>query len=310
MDTPSHHKVIVIGSGPAGYTAAIYLSRANLQPLVIEGYMSGGQLMWTTEVENFPGFPEGVMGPDLMQNMRKQAQKFGAQFLTVDATRVDLTSTPKVIETSKGSFTADSVVISTGATARMLGLESEKRLVGHGVATCATCDGAFFKDKVIAVVGGGDSALEEATFLTRFASKVYLLHRRDTLKASDAMQDRARANPKIEFVWNVEVAEFHGEKKLENITLRDTQTGELRPLEVSGCFIAIGHIPNTGMFAGQLELDSLGYLHTEGKSSKTSIPGVFACGDVQDHVYRQAITAAGSGCVAALDAERYLDHHA
>ncbi|PIV90374.1 thioredoxin-disulfide reductase [Candidatus Gracilibacteria bacterium CG17_big_fil_post_rev_8_21_14_2_50_48_13] len=309
MDIPSHQKVIVIGSGPAGYTSAIYLSRANLKPLVIEGYMSGGQLMWTTEVENFPGFPEGVMGPDLMQNMRKQAEKFGATFLTVDATKVDLQANPKVIETPKGTFTADSVVLSTGATARMLGLESEKRLLGHGVATCATCDGAFYKEKEIAVVGGGDSALEEATFLTRFASKVYVLHRRDTLKASDAMQDRARANPKIEFIWNVEVAEFVGEKKLEKVILRDTQTGEMRDLAIAGCFIAIGHIPNTTMFQGQLELDSLGYLHTEGKSSKTTIPGVFACGDVQDHVYRQAITAAGSGCVAALDAERYLDHH-
>lgn len=305
----SHEKVIVIGSGPAGYTAAIYLARANLNPLVIEGYMSGGQLMLTTEVENFPGFPEGIMGPDLMMNMRKQAERFGARFLTVDVSKVDLKSAPKRVEAATQAFTADAVIVATGASARMLGVESEKRFVGHGVATCATCDGAFYRGKTIAVVGGGDSAMEEATFLTRFAEKVYILHRRDSLKASQIMQDKAMNNPKIEFVWNVEITEFIGEKKVESIMLRDTVNGETRSMPIDGVFIAIGHVPNTTIFEGQLELDAMHYAHTEGKSSRTNIDGVFACGDVQDHTYRQAITAAGSGCVASLDAERYLEHH-
>lgn len=302
-----HENVIVIGSGPAGYTAAIYLARANLNPLVIEGYMAGGQLMWTTEIENFPGFPEGIMGPDLMMNMRKQAERFGARFITKDVTKANILGEKKEITVGNDTYTADAVIIATGATARLLGIESEKRLIGHGVATCATCDGAFYKGKVVAIVGGGDSAMEEATFLTKFASKVFVIHRRDTLKASQIMQDKAKANPKIEFIWNTEIAEFIGEEKVVGVVLRDTVDGTTREMALDGVFIAVGHIPNTSLFAGQLDLDEIQYAHTHGKSSQTNVPGVFACGDVQDHVYRQAITAAGSGCMAAIDAERYLE---
>lgn len=309
MSNP-HEKVIIIGSGPAGYTAAIYLARANLSPLIIEGYLSGGQLMTTTEVENFPGFPDGVMGPDLMLNMRKQAEKFGTRFLTKDVTKVELTTSPKVVHCGSETYTADAVILATGASAKLLGLESEKRLIGRGVATCATCDGAFFKEKLVGVVGGGDSAMEDATFLTKFASKVYIIHRSDTLRASQIMQDKAKANPKIEFIWNTTIAEFVGEQRLEKVVLADTQTGEKRDMQLDGVFIAIGHTPNTMLFADQVDLDELHYARPEGRSSRTNLEGVFVCGDVQDHVYRQAITAAGSGCMAALDAERYLDHHA
>lgn len=308
-DTSTHEKIIIIGSGPAGYTAAIYLARANLSPLIFEGYLAGGQLMTTTEVENFPGFPEGVMGPDLMLNMRKQAERFGARFVTKDVTKVDLTMTPKRVEVGNEVYTADAVVIATGASARLLGIESEKRLVGHGVATCATCDGAFYRGKKVGVVGGGDSAMEEATFLTRFAEKVYIIHRRDSLKASQIMQDKAKANPKIEFIWNAEIAEFVGETKLESIVINDTVTNQKHSMPIDGVFIAIGHTPNTRLFEGQLELDELGYILPQGRSSRANIPGVFVCGDVQDHVYRQAISAAGSGCMAAIDAERYLEHN-
>ncbi|RYX97520.1 thioredoxin-disulfide reductase [bacterium] len=299
--------VIIIGSGPAGLTAAIYTARANLNPLMIEGYTAGGQLMWTTEVENFPGFPEGKMGPDLMMDFRTQAEKFGTRFITEDVTKVDLSQKPFVIEVDGVVHKANSVIVATGATAKLLGLESERRLMGHGVSTCATCDGAFFKNKPIAVVGGGDSALEEAIFLTRFASKVYLIHRRDKLRASKIMQDKAAANPKIEFVWNSAIEEVVGDKKVTAVKVKDVNNGETRDIELDGIFIAIGHTPNASLFTGQLDLDHQGYLHTPGKGAKTNIEGVFACGDVQDHVYRQAITAAGSGCMAAIDVERYLE---
>lgn len=299
--------VIIIGSGPAGLTAAIYTARANLNPLMVEGYSSGGQLMLTTEVENFPGFPEGRMGPDLMMDFRAQAEKFGTRFITEDVTKVDFSQRPFIVDVDGVIHRAKSVIVATGATAKLLGLESEKRLMGHGVSTCATCDGAFFKNKPICVVGGGDSALEEAIFLTRFASRVYLIHRRDKLRASKIMQDKAFANEKIEFVWNSEIEEILGDKKVHSIRLNNIQTNEKREIELEGVFIAIGHTPNAGLFHGQLDLDHQGYLHTHAKGSKTNIEGVFACGDVQDHVYRQAITAAGSGCMAAIDAERYLE---
>lgn len=305
--TENVENVIIIGSGPAGLTAAIYTARANLNPLMIEGYTAGGQLMWTTEVENYPGFPEGRMGPDLMMDFRTQAEKFGTRFITEDVTKVDFSQRPFTVDVDGVIHKAKSVIVATGATAKLLGLESEKRLMGHGVSTCATCDGAFFKNKPICVVGGGDSALEEAIFLTRFASKVYLIHRRDKLRASKIMQDKALANPKIEVVWNSEIEEVLGDKKVHSVRLNDTVNGEKKELEVEGVFIAIGHTPNASLFTGQLNLDHQGYLHTEGKGSKTNIEGVFACGDVQDHVYRQAITAAGSGCMAAIDTERYLE---
>ena len=299
--------VIIIGSGPAGLTAAIYAARANLNPLMVEGYTAGGQLMWTTEVENFPGFPEGKMGPDLMMDFRAQAEKFGTRFITEDVTKVDFSQKPFIVDVDGVIHKAKSVIVATGATAKLLGIESERRLMGHGVSTCATCDGAFFKNKPICVVGGGDSALEEAVFLTRFASKVYLIHRRDKLRASKIMQDKAMNNPKIEFVWNSAIEEVVGDKKVTSIKLNDLVTGDKREIELEGVFIAIGHTPNASLFKGQLDLDHQGYLHTPNKGSKTNIEGVFACGDVQDHVYRQAITAAGSGCMAAIDAEKYLE---
>jgi thioredoxin reductase (NADPH) len=304
MDT---REVIIIGSGPAGLTAAIYNARANLHPLVIEGIGAGGQLMLTTDVENYPGFPSGILGPELMTQFREQAVRFGAEFVTANVDRVDLTSNPKRVWVDNTEYTAHTIIISTGAEARMLGLESERELLGHGVSTCATCDGFFFRQHEIAVVGGGDSALEEATFLTRFADKVTIIHRRKELRGTKIMQDRAFANPKIEFKWNSVVEKIKGDTRLEGVLLRDTETNETSELAVTGLFVAIGHDPNTALFKGQLELDEDGYIITQNGSAKTSIPGVFAGGDVQDRTYKQAITAAGSGCMAALEAEHYLE---
>ena len=312
----SHHPVIIIGSGPAGLTAAIYAARANLAPLVIEGELSstsdqpGGQLMLTTEVENFPGFPDGIMGPDLMLKFREQAARFGAEFLTAKATSVDFSQRPFRVSVNDQVFAADSVIVSTGAQSLMLGLEPEERLLGHGLSTCATCDGFFFRGHEIAVVGGGDSAIEEATFLTKFASKVTLIHRRDSLRASKIMQDRALNNPKIEMLWNSTVVDLQGGDKLEGAVVRNVLTGAETTLAVTGLFVAIGHRPNTDLFKGVLDMEESGYLVTKPGSSYTNIDGVFACGDVQDHTYRQAITAAGSGCMAAIDAERWLEAHA
>ena len=300
--------VIIIGSGPAGYTAAIYAARAQLNPLMIASSVEpGGELMKTTEVENFPGFPEGLMGPELMANFQAQAERFGTEILFDDVVEVDLTGEVKIVKTGGGeTFEAKSVIISTGAAYRELGLPNEKALSGHGVSWCATCDGFFFREKTIAVVGGGDSAMEEANFLTKFASKVYVIHRRDSLKASKIMQQRAFDNPKIEFIWNSAVAELKGETHLEGVTLENTQTGETSELTLDGLFIAIGNDPRVNLVENQVELTEERFIKVEGRSSKTSIPGVFAAGDVIDPTYRQAITAAGSGCVAALDAEHYL----
>ena len=312
------HEVVIIGSGPAGLTAAIYTARADLKPLIIEGEPSstsdqpGGQLMLTTDVENFPGFPDGIMGPDLMSNMRSQALRFGTEVLTTKVLKVDFLQHPFQIWTSnpegEPTHVANSVIVSTGARSVMLGLEAENRLIGHGLSTCATCDGFFFRDQEIAVVGGGDSALEEAIFLTKFASKVSIIHRRDELRASKIMQQRAFNNPKIEFIWNTTVEEILGEEKVEGVILSNTVTSEKKSLPVTGLFIAIGHRPNTDLFIDQLQMDENGYLVTGADSSITNVEGVFACGDVQDHTYRQAITAAGSGCMAALDAERWLEN--
>ncbi len=305
--------VIIIGSGPAGLTAAIYAARASLAPLVIEGELSstsdqpGGQLMLTTEVENFPGFPTGIMGPELMTNFRDQAERFGTEFITDKVTRVDFSARPFRVYIRDTEYTANSIIVSTGAQSLMLGLPEEESLIGHGLSTCATCDGFFFRNQEIAVVGGGDSAIEEATFLTKFASKVYLIVRRDALRASRIMQDRAIANEKIEIVWNSQITALHGETHLTGATLIDTITKESRPLDVTGVFVAIGHRPNTDLFKGILHMEDSGYLITKPGSSYTDIPGVFACGDVQDHTYRQAITAAGSGCMAAIDCERWLE---
>ncbi|MDN7121178.1 thioredoxin-disulfide reductase [Nocardioides sp. ChNu-153] len=306
--------VIVIGSGPSGYTAAVYAARANLAPLVFEGSVTaGGALMNTTEVENFPGFRDGIMGPALMDEMRAQAERFGAELVPDDVVSVDLTGDIKVVRTETDTYTARSVVLAMGSGYRKLGIDGEDLYSGKGVSWCATCDGFFFREQAIAVVGGGDSAVEEATFLTRFASKVYLIHRRDSLRASAIMADRAFKDPKLEVLWNSEVAEIHGGDKLESVTLRDTVTGETRPLEVTGLFVAIGHDPRSELLGGQVDLDDEGYVLVRHPSTATSIPGVFAAGDLVDHHYRQAITAAGTGCAAALDAERYiadLDHAA
>ena len=314
---PDHKEVVIIGSGPAGLTAAIYTARANLNPLVIEGEPSstsdqpGGQLMLTTDVENYPGFPAGIMGPELMSNFRSQAERFGAELLTKKVTHVNLLSKPFEVwvgdPSANPDFTADSVIVSTGAKALMLNLPNEIALVGHGISTCATCDGFFFRDQEIAVIGGGDSAVEEAMFLSRFASKVTIVHRRDQLRASKIMQDRAFSNPKIEFLWNHEVAEYIGDTKLEGLRVQNVIHQSQSILEVSGVFIAIGHTPNTSIFENQLTLHDNGYIKTDSDSSRTNIEGVFACGDVQDYTYRQAITAAGSGCMAAIDAERWLE---
>jgi thioredoxin reductase (NADPH) len=311
----SLRNVIIIGSGPAGLTAAIYTSRANLAPLVIEGEPSstsdqpGGQLMLTTDVENYPGFPDGIMGPDLMVNFRAQAERFGAEFLTAKVTRVDFASRPHKVFVGDDEYQAEAVIVSTGAQSLMLGLPAESRLLGHGVSTCATCDGFFFRGHEIVVVGGGDSAIEEATFLTKFASKVTIVHRRDELRASKIMQDRAFANDKIEFLWNHTVTDVFGEDTVTGVEVTSTVDGSVSKLPATGMFVAIGHRPNTDLFAGALEMDDNGYLLTEPDSARTNLDGVFACGDVQDHVYRQAITAAGSGCMAAIDAERWLEEH-
>jgi thioredoxin reductase (NADPH) len=302
--------IIIIGSGPAGYTAALYAGRARLRPLVFEGSVtSGGALMNTTDVENFPGFPDGVLGPDLMDHLRKQAERFGAELVADDVTEVDLKATPKVVRVEGDTYLAKTVIIASGSAYRELGVEGEKRLSGHGVSWCATCDGFFFREQDIAVIGGGDSAMEEATFLTRFAKSVTIVHRRDTLRASKIMQDRALANSKIKFVWDSEVAEVLGEDRVTGLRLRNLRTGEESTLPVSGMFVAIGHDPRSELFTDQLETDEDGYLVVDSPSTRTAIDGVFAAGDVVDRTYRQAITAAGTGCAAALDAERWLADH-
>jgi len=304
-------EVIIIGSGPAGFTAGIYTARAGLNPLLIASSVEiGGELMKTTEVENFPGFPEGLQGPELMAHFQAQAERFGTEVMYEDVVEVDLKGDIKIVKTGNGqTFEAKTVILATGAAYRELGLPREKELSGHGVSWCATCDGFFFREKTIAVVGGGDSAMEEANFLTRFASKVYLIHRRDTFKASKIMQDRAMANPKIEVIWNTEIAELKGETNLEAVTLRNTLDGTTKDMDLDGLFIAVGNDPRVWLVENQLELTAEKFIKVEGRSSKTTLPGVFACGDVIDPTYRQAITAAGSGCVAALDAEHYLMNH-
>jgi thioredoxin reductase (NADPH) len=308
MPSPPRN-VLIIGSGPAGLTAALYAARANLQPLLIEGLEAGGQLMLTTMVENFPGHRDGIMGPDLMGEMRAQAEKFGTEIIQGNVASVDLCSSPIVVKTTEAEYAASTLIIATGASARLLGLPSERTLMGHGVSTCATCDGYFFRGQEIAVVGGGDSAMEEAVFLTRFASKVTLVHRRGTLRASKIMQDKARANPKVAWMLDHEVEEIKdtGKGEVTAMVVRSNATGAKTEIPLHGVFVAIGHTPNTSLFRGQLELDQNGYIVTH-DGAKTSVAGVFACGDVQDHIYRQAITAAGSGCMAALDAEHYLEN--
>ncbi|HNI34586.1 MAG TPA: thioredoxin-disulfide reductase [Microthrixaceae bacterium] len=315
-----HREVVIIGSGPAGLTAAIYTARANLNPVILEGEPSstsdqpGGQLMLTTEVENFPGFPEGITGPELMLNLRSQAARFGATILTVKSSRVDFSQRPFRVWVgdphAEPTYLADSVIVATGAQSLMLGIEAERRLIGHGLSTCATCDGFFFREHDICVVGGGDSALEEAMFLTRFANSVTIIHRRDQLRASKIMQDRARSNPKIRFMWNSVVEDIVGDASVTGVVVRNLETGVVDEHPFTGVFVAIGHRPTTDLFVGQLELKDNGYIVTEAKSTRTSVDGVFACGDVQDDYYRQAITAAGSGCAAAIDAERWLEAQA
>ena len=311
MDKKSHYQVIILGSGAAGLTAAIYAARANLAPLVIEGSQPGGQLTITTDVENFPGFPKGIMGPDLMEEFKKQAIRFGTEMLFGEVTGVNLKQRPFQINVCNDHYTCDALIVATGATAKLLGLDSEMKLMGHGVSACATCDGFFFKDKELVVVGGGDTAMEEATFLTKFATKVTLVHRRDTLRASKIMQERAQNNPKIAFIWDSAVEEVYGDPKSGGVTgvkLKNLKTGKTTDFKCDGLFVAIGHEPNSKLFVGQLELDPTGYILTH-DGTKTNVAGVFACGDVQDHVYRQAITAAGTGCMAAIDAERFLESH-
>ena len=312
MEKKSHYRVIILGSGAAGLTAAIYAARANLEPLVIEGSQPGGQLTITTDVENYPGFPNGIMGPDLMEKFKEQAVRFGTETLFGEVTSVELKKRPFLVVVGKESYACDALIIATGATAKLLGLESEAKLMGHGVSACATCDGFFFKDKNLVVVGGGDTAMEEATFLTKFASDVSVVHRRDTLRASKIMQDRAVKNPKISFIWDSVVDKVYGDPKAGGVTgvrLKNLKTGETQDFKTDGLFIAIGHEPNTKLFVGKFDLNAAGYIITH-DGTKTSVPGVFACGDVQDHVYRQAVTAAGTGCMAAIDAERFLEGQA
>ncbi len=315
MAERTRYKVVIIGSGPAGHTAALYASRANLEPLVIEGAQPGGQLTITTDVENYPGFPGGILGPELMELFKKQAERFGTHYLFGEVTKVDLKARPFQLTLASGTtYLADTLIIATGAQAKLLGIESEKRLMGYGVSACATCDGFFFKDKRVMVVGGGDTAMEEANFLTKFADKVSVVHRRSDLRASKIMQQRALDNPKIDFIWKSVIEEIHGEPKglgVVGVTLHNVETGERKRVDTDGVFMAIGHIPNSKLFEGQIEMDQYGYIITQERTTATNVPGAFACGDVQDRTYRQAVTAAGTGCMAAIDAERFLEaHHA
>lgn len=309
MGDSNHYKVIIIGSGPAGLTAAIYAARANLNPLVLEGSQPGGQLTITTEVDNYPGFAEGITGPQLMDEMRKQATRFGAVSKFEIVTGVDFSILPFTVTAEGQNYTADSIIIATGASARWLGIESEQKFMGFGISACATCDGFFFKDKEIIVVGGGDSAMDEAIFLTKFASKVYIVHRREGFRSSKIMLEKTRINEKIEFLLNKVIEEIKGEKTVSSVVLKDTQSGELSEMNIDGIFMAIGHIPNTQVFGDKIDYDESGYIKTEPDATHTNIEGVFACGDVQDKIYRQAVTAAGSGCMAAIDAEKYLEAH-